>query len=842
MAFPDRGFQRFLEAIPDAALAVAADGTIAHANSQAERLFGYGADGLAGRAHDHLVPEAARAAHGRGLAAFFARPDRRPMAAGREVAALRADGSEFPAECFLSPLEAEGGPYALAVIRDLTERRRSVDALRESERRHRSLLDTLPHGVQENDCSGVITYSNRAHHRILGFADGDLVGRPIWERQPTEEASGALRRHLADLVDGQPEPVPFLTQNRRKDGSLVDLQIDWDYRRDGDGALVGFLSVITDVTERRQVEGAMRRRSLGFATLLEVSQSLAATLDLDRVLQAAVDGATALFGAGTAAVYLLEGDAVRLQATAPPLPPDFPEDLRLAALDDHPHLRAAITSGKPLLLPDMLAAELTPAERAVAELRGLRSILYLPLLAGVEPLGALIVASTGAPREISAAEVDLCRTLANLAALTVANARLHDVVRRHAAKLEEEIDERNRAEEDRDALQMQLAHAQKMEAVGRLAGGVAHDFNNMLAVILGRAELALLRANPEGSLRQDLAEILQAAERSAVLTRQLLAFARKQTVSPRVLDLNEVVGRLLRMLRRLIGEDVDLVWLPGAEVWNVHLDPSQLDQVLANLVVNARDAIAGTGRISLETRNVALRDPRIVRGESLPSGEYVLLTVTDDGCGMDEETLTHLFEPFFTTKGKDQGTGLGLATVYGVIRQSGGFVEVRSEPRRGTTFHIYLPRARGDAEVPSDPDGAPTRGRGETVLLVEDEEAILTLGREMLERLGYRVLAASTPGGALRLADAHPDAIHLLVSDVVMPEMNGRDLAERLAAARPALRCLFVSGYTADVIAHRGVLEEGLRLLEKPFTIRELAARVREALEGGPGLRGGAPG
>jgi two-component system cell cycle sensor histidine kinase/response regulator CckA len=386
---------------------------------------------------------------------------------------------------------------------------------------------------------------------------------------------------------------------------------------------------------------------------------------------------------------------------------------------------------------------------------------------------------------------------------------------------------------ERLALEQQLQQAQKMESVGRLAGGVAHDFNNMLGVILGHAEMALEQTDPAQPVYADLAEIRKAAERSSELTRQLLAFARKQTVAPRVLDLNEAVAGMFKMLERLIGEAIDLDWRPGTDLWPVKVDPSQVGQILTNLCVNARDAIADVGRVAIATRNTTLDPGYCASHAGAVPGEYVELAVSDNGCGIDKETMAKLFEPFFTTKDVGEGTGLGLATVYGIVKQNKGFVEVESEPGEGSTFTVYLPRHAAGAEQ-IEMEGAPVpaaRGR-ETILLVEDEPAILKLATKMLESKGYTVVAASTPGEAIHLAREHRGEIHLLVTDVVMPEMNGRDLAKNVLSLYPQIRRLFMSGYTSDVIAHQGVLEEGVHFLQKPFSAHDLAAQVRLVLDG----------
>ncbi|MHB9098297.1 MAG: PAS domain S-box protein [Syntrophales bacterium] len=412
--------------------------------------------------------------------------------------------------------------------------------------------------------------------------------------------------------------------------------------------------------------------------------------------------------------------------------------------------------------------------------------------------------------------------------ITTSLIRFEDGLR--AVTLVRDISDRKRAEEEREKLQEQLLQAQKMESIGRLAGGVAHDFNNMLGVILGHSEVALERMEPAEPLRTHLEEIQKAAQRSADLTRQLLAFARKQTVAPKVLDLNDAVTGMLKMLRRLIGEDLDLAWMPGADLKPVRIDPAQIDQMLVNLCVNARDAITGEGKVTIETANVTFDDTYCADHPGFLSHRYVMLAVSDNGIGMDKEILDHLFEPFFTTK--RQGTGMGLATVYGIVKQNEGFINVYSEPGSGTTFKIYLPSCPAETIAASVEGPARAAKKGtETILLVEDEEMLLELGKNLLEELGYTVLSTMTPGEAIRLAQANYGEIDLLITDVVLQGMNGRELSERIRAIKPDLKCLFMSGYTANVIAHRGVLDHGVQFIQKPFSIKDFAAKVREALE-----------
>jgi two-component system, cell cycle sensor histidine kinase and response regulator CckA len=397
----------------------------------------------------------------------------------------------------------------------------------------------------------------------------------------------------------------------------------------------------------------------------------------------------------------------------------------------------------------------------------------------------------------------------------------------------QDITDRNRDEAERDRLQQQLLQAQKMESVGRLAGGVAHDFNNMLQAIMGNVELALEEPGAAGILREHLLEVQRVAHRSAELTRQLLAFARQQTVSPRAVNLNDVVAGAIRMLRRLIGEDIDLTWTPGPTLWSTRVDPTQVDQVLANLLVNARDAITGAGKIMLTTMNVVLDDEYCHSRPWAAPGDYVELSVADTGVGMTPAVMARVFEPFFTTKELGKGTGLGLATVYGIVKQNQGLIDVESEAGVGTRVTVYLPRSEATAPLVIDERvSARDLGGRETVLVVEDESSILSVTQIVLERRGYRVLSVRTPAEALELARTNGETIDLLVTDLVMPEMNGKELADELCRVRPGLRTLFMSGYSISVAGTGGVLSEGVPFISKPFTSDALAEKVRAALDG----------
>ena len=394
-----------------------------------------------------------------------------------------------------------------------------------------------------------------------------------------------------------------------------------------------------------------------------------------------------------------------------------------------------------------------------------------------------------------------------------------------------DITERKRAEKEREKLQEQVRQSQKMEAVGVLAGGVAHDFNNLLSVINGYSELLLGDVAPDDPRRSDLEQIRQAGQRAASLTSQLLAFSRKQILHPIALNLNDAIAEMSTMLRRLIGEDIDLVFTTRPALGLVHADEGQIQQIIMNLVVNARDAMPQGGKLTIETANVNLDEGYVRKHAAVSAGPYVMLAISDNGIGMDTETQARIFEPFFTTKGQGKGTGLGLSTVYGIVKQSNGFIWVYSEPAKGTTFKIYLPRVQGKAAKLSAGAEVELDLRGsETVLVVEDESSVRALAARFLRERGYTVIEASNGKEALRKAQEFAGEIHLVLTDVVMPEMSGKVLVSQIEAARPGVRALFISGYTDNAIVHHGILESNVAFLQKPFSADGLARKVREVL------------
>jgi len=377
-------------------------------------------------------------------------------------------------------------------------------------------------------------------------------------------------------------------------------------------------------------------------------------------------------------------------------------------------------------------------------------------------------------------------------------------------------------------LEEQFHQAQKMESVGRLAGGVAHDFNNMLSVILGYSELAMRKLNPSDKMYTEMQEINNAGQRSAALTTQLLAFARKQEIAPKILDLNDAISNMIKMLRRLIGEDIELIWKPGANLNAIKIDPAQVDQILANLGVNARDAIGRTGKVIIETYNIKLDDDYCRLHAFAKPGEYVLLGFSDDGCGMDDKTLAKVFEPFFTTKTVGEGTGLGLSTVYGIVKQNNGLIEVESKPGFGTQFKIFFPKYEGKDLRGKEKQYQLPKGRGELILLVEDEKSILEMTQTMLTNIGYSVLTANTPQQGLKLAKTSKQKIDILLTDVIMPDMNGKELSNQLVKLYPSLKVLYMSGYTSDIIAQSGVISKEINFITKPFSLHSLALKLKQ--------------
>ena len=559
----------------------------------------------------------------------------------------------------------------------------------------------------------------------------------------------------------------------------------------------------------------LRTRQGQLEALLEASRELSRIQPVESLLRRITELCGRLLDSASVGIRLVEGDDLVMgEGTA--------EARRVMV---NPRLKVGqslsgivAATREPLVVDDVGSdPRVEPVHREAAVRFGYSRWLGVPLKAGERVLGVLSVRRAG-NRPFTGEELEIAVAFASHAAAALENARLYREAKEAYASLV--------------ATQAQLGQSQKMEAVGQLAGGIAHDFNNLLTVVLGRSELALARLRDNDPLRRDLGLIQTTSQRGANLVRQLLAFSRKQVLRPEVLDLGAVVAGLEGMLRRLIGEDIDLVTAAGADLGRVKADPSQIEQVIVNLVVNARDAMPGGGRITVETANVDLDEAFAATHEGLRPGASVRLAVQDTGHGMDAKTQAHIFEPFFTTKEVGKGTGLGLATVYGIVKQSEGYILVESVPGLGTTFTIYLPRVEEDAApVPASPAPAVLPRGTETILLVEDDPELRALALDILRGSGYTVLEARQGNEALLVLERHAGPIHLLVTDVVMPQMGGRALAERLASLRPEMKVLYVSGYSEAAIAQHGVLDPGTAFMAKPFTADELTRKIREVLD-----------
>ncbi len=659
------------------------------------------------------------------------------------------------------------------LIGSMVETTQAMEALRNSEEKHRRLFETMAQGVIYQAVDGTIISANPAAERILGLSFEQMQGKtsldPRWRmiKEDGTEVPGTDHPTMIALRTGETVGPVGRGMFHSDRNAYVWLSISAiPLFQPGETKPFQVYATFEDVTELKQAEIALREQRDFSDSLIETAQAIILVLDS-------------------------QGRIVRFNP--------FMEELVGYDLDE--------VRGK-----DWFETFIKPENGNTV-------------------------------KSVFQKTVDDIQTLGNVNQIIAKDSRTI-LVEWYAKSLKDkdsctvgvlaigyDVTERKQAEAEREKLQEQLNQAQKMESVGRLAGGVAHDFNNMLGVILGHTELALLQTDENHDLYSDLKEIQKAAQRSADLTKQLLTFARKQTISPKQLDLNDTVESMLNMLRRLIGENIDLVWKPSAHIWPVKMDPSQIDQILANLCINARDAISGVGKLTIETGRKSFDEDYCSVHQGFIPGDFVLLTISDNGCGMDKDTLDNLFEPFFTTKEVGKGTGLGLATIYGIVKQNNGLINVYSEPGQGSIFTIHLPRLVADEDTDKAmPQKRAAAGGTETILLVEDELSILRMTRMMLEKKGYTVLSAATPTEALEKAKYHSGVIDLLMTDVVMPEMNGRDLSGQITDLYPDIRLLFMSGYTANVIAHQGILDDGVTFIQKPFSMAEMTEKLREVL------------
>jgi two-component system cell cycle sensor histidine kinase/response regulator CckA len=818
-------------------------------------------------------------------------PDGRPSAdKARELIAIalregshgfewrhrRLDGREFPAFVLLTRLKVAGQDVVQATVRDLTLTKQAMSALRDSEEQLDRIFNSASNAMALSEPgSGRILRVNDTWVRDTGVSREDAVGqsalaRGLWAIKEERDACVALLAREGRLREF--EGTLLLRGVRRQvaiNAEVVELRrshfVLWEFR---------------DITVQKQAEETLRRYEVlaGHSRdiLLFVRRDDGRILDAnaagleaygysrEELLSLSIHDLRAIDTREAAAMQMAAADSAGLRFETVHQCKDgstFPVEVNACG--------ATIGGVRTLMSVVRDISERKRAEEQIALLKHSIDVHYDAAYwtdsegkfiyvneagykaLGLEP-GELIGKPLGAVNAKATADRmksvwDVLRKQGHYRnegfhrrkdgsefPVEVLTSYVRFGGKEYTCGFARDMTEQKCAEEEKIRLTSQLQQAQKMESVGRLAGGVAHDFNNMLGVILGHCELALEKGDPSGAIHGDLVSIQAAAQRSADLTRQLLAFARRQTVAPKIVNLNDLVAGMLKMVRRLVGEDIKLEWRAGENVWPIKIDPSQIDQVLANLCVNARDAISNVGQITIETgiKVVTAGDAACPSGAA--PGDYVWLAVRDDGCGMAPSTLAHVFEPFFTTKEAGKGTGLGLATVYGIVKQNDGFIDLRSGLGQGTAITIYLPRHVGKSAHDGAGASAETIGPGQaTILLVEDEAALLDVAQGMLEKRGYKVLGASTPGQALQLAREYSGNIDLLITDVVMPEMNGRDLAKSFLSMYPQAKCLFMSGYTADVIAHQGILDEGVFFIQKPFSANTLAATVRGVLDAG---------
>jgi len=763
----DHRFAWLLEAAPDAMVCVDADGRIILVNAQTERLFGYERAELIGQPVEVLVPDAIRDIHPGRRAGYLTDPRPRPMEAGMELAGRRRDGTTFPAEISLSAIDTDEGILVSAAVRDVTQRQLAA----ETAARLASIIQSSYDAVIGKTLDQVITSWNPGAERLYGYTEAEITGRHVEVLIPPEdrEREGEI---VAAVARGE-RVEPYQTRRLRKDGTTVQVSLTMSPIAVRSGAIVGVSTITRDVTERQRADDRFRG-------LMEAAPDAMVCVDRNGRIVLVNAQTERLFGYGRDE---LVGQPVEI------LVPDQARDL-------HPAHRAEYFADP---RPRWMGADMQ--------------------LAGRRRDG------TTFPAEVSLAAMGADDGL-------LVTAVVRDVTERLEIAAERE---RLRIQAERDKLERHLHQSQRLESLGQLAGGVAHDFNNLLGVISNYAAFAAtevarqLPGERGQGIGDDLVQVQRAAERAAGLTHQLLAFARQEMIQPRVLNLNDVIRGVEQMLIRTLGEHVELITDLAAALPPVVADPGQVEQVLVNLAVNARDAMPQGGKLVIQTAATSI-DAAAGLG-AVPPGQYVALKVSDTGTGIPKHVLDRVFEPFFTTKPKGEGTGLGLATVYGIITQAGGHVRIYSEPGVGTSLTALLPATQeeGTASVAPAP-AAPRHGHGETVLVVEDEPALREVTRRILDSKGYRVVAAASGDEALDVLARQLDHIDVLLTDVIMPRMQGKELADRVRVLQPSARVLFMSGYTQGLLGAQGVLEPEVQLIEKPFTETTLLAKLHEVL------------
>jgi two-component system cell cycle sensor histidine kinase/response regulator CckA len=799
-----------IETALDAVIVMDAHGRVTDWNAQAQTMFGWSRDEAIGELlSSMIIPVALREAHNSGLDRFLTTGEGSVLNKRVELTARHRDGHEFPVELSVSPAKM-GDVYTFsAFVRDVTEQKRAETQLRDSEERYRSVVTALDEGVLLVDDRGLVQACNASAERILGVAPGSLLKQrvhdPNW--QVIHEDGSPFPRDerpvLVTLGTGQ-ACADVIMGVRIGEGGLRWLSVHTQpLIRPGAAAPHAVVASFTDITDQKRIEQRLRvqhaiTRVLAEATTLKE----AAAVILETICEP--------LGWNLGILWIVDRPANVLRcmdswAQANTEVETFDAASRQRTFSRGIGLPGRVWSaGVPTWIVDILHDTNFP-RFPMAERVGLHAAAAFPILLGGEVEGVLEFFS----REVRQPDDHILALMAGI------GSQVGHLI-------------------ERKQLEEQLRQSQKMEAIGRLAGGIAHDFNNLLTVITGYSEVAMSRLREGDPLRMEIAEIKQAGHRAAALTSQLLAFSRRQVLQPKVLDLNVVVMNLEKLLHRLIGEDVNLVVSLAPVLGHIHVDPGQIEQVLMNLSVNARDAMPRGGKLVIETQNVDFIGSAVGRPLSMHPGSYVMLVVSDTGCGMDDYTRSHIFEPFFTTKEHGKGTGLGLSTVYGIVKQANGEILVDSKPDQGTTFTIYFPRVadRSSSASEAGAQSSMTHSGTETLLLVEDEPAIRALAGDILRRTGYKVLEARHGVEALLTGSQYLGTIHLLITDVIMPQMSGGEVAERLIHNRPDMKVLYISGYTDDTITHHGVVQDGAAFLQKPFSPFALVQKVRLVLDG----------
>lgn len=691
-------------------------------------------------------------------------------------------------EVYSGPVKFGTSTMLYSFAHDITDRIRIEDDLRRSNEKHKTIIKTAMDGFWVISVHGDLLEVNETYCRMIGYNNEEMLTMNITDIEVIESQEDT-KRHLKYILENGEDR--FESRHRCKDGKIIDVEVSIQYRVD-DNQMVTF---IHDITERKQMEDVKAFLSTvsnggnNIPFFNALAEFLAAKLEIDFVC-----------------IDRLHDDGLMAETVAIWHDGEFKDNISYS-LKDTP---CAEVIKKSICYIQSNVSKLFPKDEVLQSLNA-ESYAGITLYGhNGQPIGLIALISRNPLKN-----------------QPVIESMLKLVAERAVGEME-----RLDAINEKTKLESQMHQNQKMEFVGRLAGGIAHDFNNMLCVILGHSEMALEQVDPDNPIFADLKEIMDAAQRSADLTRQLLAFARKQTVEPKQLDLNQTISGMLNMLKRLIGENIDLNCQSEAGLWPIMIDPSQVDQILANLCVNARSAINGVGNIIIKTDNKVFSKEFCAVNIEYINGEYVHLAVNDNGCGMDHETLEHIFEPFYTTKGVDEGTGLGLSTVYGAVKQNNGFITVNSEIGTGTTFNIYFPRFTGKSEdVEADIKSIPIKCGNETILIVEDDPIILKLTDKMLVSLGYKALVANNPEEAINVINSNNGNIDLIITDVIMPGKNGRDLINEIKSIYPSVKYLFISGYTSDIIAKQGIIDQGVNFLQKPFSIKEISNKVHEILK-----------